>query len=292
MKAIILSGGAGTRLSPMTAAVSKQILPIYDKPMIYYPLSILMLAGIRDILLISTPRDLPLFQAQLGDGSQLGIHLEFAEQPHPGGLAQAFIIGDSFLNGSPACLILGDNVFYGHGLPTQLRQSAALSQGARIYACHVHDPERYGVVTFDQHGKALSIEEKPHAPQSNWAVTGLYFYDSQVTDIAKSLKPSARGELEITDINMAYLKQGNLSIEKLGRGYAWFDTGTPDSLQDAAAFVQAISRRQSAKIACLEEIALQNQWIDGAQVLASAAKMGNSDYAAYLRRIVEEQGNG
>ena len=292
MKGIILAGGAGTRLAPMTTSVSKQMLPIYDKPMIYYPLSVLMLAGIRDILIISTPRDLGLFSNLLGDGSAFGINLSYAEQPHPGGLAQAFLIGEAHLAGGPGCLILGDNVFYGHGLPDLLAGSASLTQGAQVYAYHVPDPERYGVVSFDGEGKATSIVEKPENPASNWAISGLYFYDSQVVDVAKSLKPSPRGELEITDVNKFYLEQGSLEVCKMGRGFAWFDTGTPDSLQDAAHFVQAISRRQSFKIACLEEIALQSGWVTPDQVLARASEMGKGDYAQYLRRRAEDLAHG
>ena len=288
MKAIILAGGAGTRLAPMTTSISKQALPIYDKPMIYYPLSLIMLAGIRDILLISTPRDLPIFQALLSDGQQLGLNIGYAEQLTPDGLAQAFLIGEQFLDGSAACLILGDNVFYGQGLQDQLRLSANLTSGAEIYAYAVSDPERYGVVSFDENGVAESIVEKPNKPLSNWAVSGLYFYDHQIVDIAKAVKPSPRGELEITDINNAYLQMGKLCVRKMSRGYAWFDTGTPDSLQEAAAFVQTISRRQSFKIACLEEIALQKGWIEVDQALALADEMGKGDYAQYVQRRAQE----
>ena len=292
MKGIILAGGTGTRLAPMTTAISKQMLPIYDKPMIYYPLSALMLAGLRDILIISTPHDLDLFSNLLGDGSAFGLNLGYAKQPHPGGLAQAFLIGAEHLAGGPACLILGDNVFYGQGLPALLAGSARLTQGAQVYAYHVPDPERYGVVSFDRSGRATSIVEKPKKFTSNWAISGLYFYDSQVVELAKNLKPSPRGELEITDINTAYLRQDRLEVHKMGRGFAWFDTGTPDSLQDAAQFVQAISRRQSFKIACLEEIALQAGWISSDQVLARAADLGKGDYAQYLRRRALDLAHG
>ena len=296
MKAIILAGGAGTRLAPMTTCISKQVLPIYDKPMIYYPLSVVMLAGIQDILIISTPRDLPAFENLLGDGSQLGINLAYAEQPKPEGLAQAFLIAESFLDGSAASLVLGDNVFYGQGLQDQVSQSASLTDGAEIYAYAVHDPERYGVVSFNKQNIAESIVEKPDQPKSNWAVSGLYFYDNQIVDIAKAVKPSPRGELEITDVNNAYLQLGKLRVRKMSRGYAWFDAGTPDSLHEAAAFVQTISRRQSFKIACLEEIALQKRWIDTEQALALADSIGKGDYAQYVRRraheLAEEMGDG
>ncbi len=292
MKAIVLAGGSGTRLHPMTHAVSKQALPIYDKPMIYYPLSVLMLAGLRHILVISTPRDLPMFQDMLGSGDRFGLTLDYAVQPEPGGLAQAFLIGDAFLDQGPACLILGDNVFYSHGLPSMLRKSAQLARGAQVYASYVPDPERYGIVSFDGAGTVTGVEEKPVNPQSNWAITGLYFYDSKVTDFAKTLTPSTRGELEITDINRMYLERGELEVEKMGRGYAWFDTGTPDSLHDAASFVQAISRRQSYKIACLEEIAMQNGWISPQETLANLPGGGKGDYAAYVRRRAEEIAHG
>ena len=292
MKAIILAGGSGTRLHPMTYAISKQALPIYDKPMIYYPLSILMLAGLRDILIISTPRDLPMFESMLGDGSQFGLNLQFAIQPNPGGLAQAFLIGEEFIAGEPVCLILGDNVFYGHGLSDLLRQSSHLTKGACIYASHVTDPRRYGVVDFDDMGRAISVEEKPENPKSSWAITGLYFYDSKVVDFSKSIQPSQRGELEITDINRLYLDRGELNVQKMGRGYAWFDTGTPDSLHDAAAFVQAISRRQSYKIACLEEIAMQNGWMTPEAILSSLPGGSKGDYGAYVHRRAEEIANG
>lgn len=292
MKALILAGGSGTRLAPMTAALSKQLLPIYDKPMVYYPLSVLMLAGLREVLLISTPRDLPLFQSLLGDGSDFGLDLYYAVQPKPRGLAEAFVIGAEFIGTDPSCLILGDNIFYGHGLQGQLITSAQLQHGAQVYAYAVSDPERYGVVSFDREGQAISIEEKPEHPRSNWAISGLYFYDNHVVEKAKELRPSHRGELEITDLNTLYLMQGQLEVCKMGRGYAWLDTGTPDSLQDAAAFVQTVSRRQGLKIACLEEIALQKGWIDAEQVLARAQTLGKGDYAAYLRRRVKEINDG
>jgi len=292
MKGIILAGGTGTRLHPMTNAVSKQAVPIYDKPMIYYPLSMVMLAGLRQVLIISTPRDLPVFQEMLGDGSRFGISIEYAVQPKPAGLAQAFIIGERFLDGGPACLILGDNVFYGHGLPKLLSSSAKRLSGAQIYASYVNDPERYGVVKFDAQGLPEHIAEKPQTPLSNWAVTGLYFYDSRVVEMAKTLRPSARGELEISDINQLYLEEGDLYVEKLGRGFAWFDTGTPDSLHDAAAFVQAISRRQSHKIACLEEIAMEASWIEPAEILKQFENVGKGEYAQYVRRRAQEMLNG
>lgn len=288
MKGIILAGGSGTRLYPLTIAVSKQILPIYDKPMIYYPLSVLMLAGIRDILVISTPRDLPCFEALLGDGSDFGLNLSYAAQPHPNGLAEAFIIGRDFIGSGSVAMVLGDNIFFGHGLP-RLCQEAAGRNGATVFAYHVEDPERYGVVTFDRiTGRAVSIEEKPAEPQSNWAVTGLYFYDNDVVDIAAATKPSARGELEITAVNNAYLRRGSLNVCQLGRGYAWLDTGTYDSLYDAASFVRTVERRQGVQIACPEEIALDMGWLDAEQVLRRAALMGKTSYASYLRRIVGE----
>ena len=276
----------------MTLAVSKQALPIYDKPMIYYPLSILMLAGLRNIQVISTPRDLPLFQSMLGDGSRFGLALDYAVQETPGGLAQAFLIAERFLDGGPACLILGDNVFYGHQLPAQLQASASLTHGAQVYASHVQDPERYGVATFDAAGKAIRIEEKPQNPTSNWAITGLYFYDNKVVDFAKSVKPSQRGELEITDINALYLERGELEVKRMGRGHAWFDTGTPESLHEASAFVQAISRRQSFKIACLEEIALSQGWLTPEQVLRALPGGGKGDYGAYVKSIAETKAYG
>lgn len=286
MKGIILAGGSGTRLHPMTLAVSKQILPVYDKPMIYYPLTTLMLAGIRDILIISTPHDLPLFQSLLGDGSKWGISLTYAEQPSPDGLAQAYMIGADFIAGSPSCLILGDNIYYGHGLPDLLRGSIAQDGGATVFAYHVTDPERYGVVEFDAQMNALSIEEKPLNPKSNWAVTGLYFYDADVVDIAANIKPSARGEYEITDVNREYLRRGKLKVSIMGRGYAWLDTGTPDSLLEAGEFVRTLEKRQGFKIACPEEIALSMGFISKAEFAQIAANAGKGDYGNYLRNLL------
>ena len=288
MKGIILAGGSGTRLFPATMAVSKQLLPVSDKPMIYYPLSTLMLAGIREVLVISTPRDLPMFEHLLGDGSAFGMTLDYAVQDAPNGLAEAFVIGAEFLAGGPGALILGDNIFYGHGLPELTRAAVQVERGATVFAYHVEDPERYGVASFDPAtGRALTLEEKPERPQSNWAVTGLYFYDDDVTRLAREVRPSARGELEITDLNRLYLERGDLNVAQLGRGYAWLDTGTHDSLHEASAFVRTIERRTGIKIACPEEIAFDAGWITADAMEERAALMGKTEYGAYLRACVE-----
>src|SRR5687768_16272 len=290
MKGIILAGGAGTRLYPLTRCISKQLLPVYDKPTIYYPLSVLMLGGIREILIISTPRDLPMIEALLGDGTDLGLRLSYKVQPEPKGIAQAFTIGAEFVGNSPVCLILGDNVFYGHSLTDMLEESSKLTSGARVFAYQVKDPERYGVVEFDDRFRALSIEEKPRQPKSNYAVVGLYYYDGTVVDRAARLKPSARGELEITDLNRAYLEEGKLSVQPMGRGIAWLDTGTYDSLLSSSQFVQTLEERQGLKVACIEEIAFFKKFIDAQQLMKLAADAGKSEYGQYLLRVLRDAG--
>ena len=286
-KGIILAGGSGTRLHPATLAISKQLLPVYDKPMIYYPLSTLMLAGIRDILIISTPQDTPRFEQLLGDGSQWGLNLQYAVQPSPDGLAQAFLIGEQFLNGAPSALVLGDNIFYGHDFQNLLEEARAQTHGSTVFAYHVQDPERYGVAEFDGAGKVLSLEEKPTTPKSNYAVTGLYFYDSQVVELAKSLQPSPRGELEITDLNKLYLEKGQLNVQLMGRGYAWLDTGTHDSLLEAGQFIATLEQRQGLKVACPEEIAYRAGWIDAAQVEKLAKPLLKNGYGQYLMQVLK-----
>ncbi len=287
MKGIILAGGSGTRLYPLTKVTSKQLLPVYDKPMIYYPLSTLMLAGIRDILIISTPLDLPNFERLLGDGSQLGIQLSYKEQPSPDGLAQAFLLGEEFIGGEACAMVLGDNIFYGNGLGSILKKAASKQDGATIFGYYVDDPERFGIVEFDQDGKAISIEEKPEHPKSNYCVTGLYFYDNRVVEMAKKIKPSARGELEITDLNKLYLEEGTMNVVNLGRGYAWLDTGTMEALADASEFVRVIEKRQGIMLSAVEEIAYRNHWINHNQLLEAAEQYGKSDYGKHLKQVAD-----
>ena len=289
MKGIVLAGGSGTRLHPITRGVSKQMLPVYDKPMIYYPLSVMMLAGIRDVLVISTPPDLPSYQNLLGDGSDFGIDLSFAEQPSPDGLAQALTIGEHFIGGDAVCLVLGDNIFFGYGFSAMLREAAARQVGATVFGYHVNDPQRFGVLDFDSNGKVISIEEKPTDPKSNFAVTGLYFYDNRAVEIAKTIRPSSRGELEITDVNQAYLEAGELNVQLMGRGFAWLDTGTHDSLMEAGQFVQTIEHRQGLKVACLEEIGFRNGWLSAERLQAQAYALGATGYGQYLHRVLESE---